>query len=131
MHQLNWYAKEQERKKEHHLKNEALLVNQQLKVLLQRVQSFINRENYLQEARKQSATIVQSSVWNVIWRNNMENPEVALAQAMLLECILQRDSEVIKNGKGIQMEVRNLMRRLGNSNTGVYQDYCRQIRYLK
>lgn len=131
MQNLNWYTKEHERKKEHHVKNEAVLINQQLKILLKCVQSFINREDYLQEARKQSHPIVQSSIWNITWRNNMENPKVALAQAMLLECILQRDFEVIKNGKGIQMEVKNLMRRLGNSFTGLYQNYCRQIRNIK
>lgn len=130
MHHLNWYEKQQEKKRDNHKANEISLLNQGLKRQLKRVQSFIKRQDYLEESRKLSRPIVQSNIWDIGWRNNLENPEVAVAQAMLIQTVLKREGSMIKNSNSIQHEVDNLMRRLGNVDWGMYQNYCREVQYI-
>ncbi|PLS19299.1 hypothetical protein CVD28_02480 [Bacillus sp. M6-12] len=128
MHHLNWYHQQQEKKKDQMKKNDISLINQELKRLLQRLQSFINREDYEKEARKANRYVVQSSIWNVGYRNNMESEQVAVQQALLIQAILKREEEA-PHSRAIQEETERLMRRLGNVDWSVYTDYRRQVKH--
>jgi hypothetical protein len=125
MHHLDWYHNQQEKKKEHMKNNEIFLINQELKRLLQRLQSFINRQDYVQEARKANRFVVQSSIWDVGYRNNMESEKVAVEQALLILTIVKREEE-LAHSHAIKNETERLMRRLGNVDWSVYTDFRRQ-----
>jgi hypothetical protein len=125
-HHLNWYHNQQEKKKNSMKMNEISLINQELKILMQRIQSSINREDYQVEAREANRCVVQSSIWNVGYRNNMESDKVAVAQSILIQKILKMDNTIL-HGRAIENEVERLMKRLGHVEWSYYTDYRREL----
>ena len=130
MHHLDWYHKQEEKRKDSRRRNDISLINQELKSLLQRAQSFINREDYKEEARMANRVVQQSSIWNIGYINNMESERVAVEQALLLKVILKRDGENIRHGKAMDSEVDYVMRRLGNVDWGIYTTYNQRLNRL-
>lgn len=130
MHHLNWYHNQQEKKKNARRGNDISLINQQLKTLLLRVQSFINREDYKKEVMKANRFVQQSSIWSVGYISNMESEDVAMEQALLLKIILKRDEANIQHAKALDTEVDYVMRRLGNVDWGTYTTYCQRLKRL-
>lgn len=130
MHHLDWYHKQEEKRKDSRKRNDISLINQELKSLLQRAQSFINREDYKEEASLANRFVQQSSIWNVGYINNMESASVAVEQALLLKVILKRDGENINHGKAMNSEVDYVMRRLGNVDWAIYTTYNQRLDQL-
>lgn len=129
MHHLDWHHNQQVKKQKHMKSNDIFLINQDLKRLLQRIQSFINRQDYECEARKANRHIIQSSIWNVGYRNNMESEQVAVQQAILIQTILKREEE-LPHSRAIEDKTEQLMRRLGNVDWSVYTEYRRHIQHI-
>lgn len=126
---LNWHLQQQRKRENEMNKNDIFLINQELKQLLQQVQSFINLDDFETEVREANRYIIQSSIWNVAYLNNLENKKVAVEQAKLIRTILKRN-EMIPRGRSIEIQVEGLMRRLGNIDWGIYNDYRRVVQYL-
>lgn len=130
MHHLNWYQNEEKKREQESKSTDISFINQELKVLLQRTQSFINREEYEDYARKASSVVQQSSIWNVGYINNMENERVAVEQALLLKAIFERDAESIPHSDAMDYEVESLMRRLSNITPSLYASYMERLKQL-
>lgn len=121
---IDWWMKEQEKKKDLVRANEIALINRQLQELLHRIAHKIDRAKYKKEADQAGrGKLVQCSIWNITYRNNMENPDVALSQGLLISYILKH--EEMENKSRFQEEVDILMRRLGNVDWGLYLEYGR------
>ncbi|WCK57402.1 hypothetical protein PP175_25380 (plasmid) [Aneurinibacillus sp. Ricciae_BoGa-3] len=129
MHPFDWYQ-EQEKQREDSMKANAIsLINRDLQRVLHRVEQHINREDYEKEAQQVNRHLVQSSIWRLGYRNNMENENVALEQALFIQQVLLK--EELPNKHDLQQEVDTLMRRLGNVDWGLYGQYNRRKQMLK
>jgi hypothetical protein len=84
MHHFDWFAKQQADKKQAMEESQISNINHQLRQLIMGLPGTIAKEKYdsiTNEARK---FLVQSTLWNLSYRNNFENPQVAVAQAILI-----------------------------------------------
>jgi hypothetical protein len=126
MHLFDWFQKEQQRRRESMNRYEIFLVNQHLQRILQQVENYINKEDYQQEIQEAEQPLIQSGIWNIRYRNNMENEQVALSQAVLIQKILLRED--IPNKNYLKEEVERAMRRIGNIHWGIYQTYKMKTR---
>lgn len=126
---MKWYEKEKE-KRQNALNHEQIMrINQQLQSILLRLQVNIDQQQYEDVIHKFSYSIVQSSIWNLKYRNNFENPEVALAQAVLIQTIIMREN--MNSQRYIKQVVDNLMIQLSHVSPLIYQDYRRELQILQ
>ncbi|WCK57024.1 hypothetical protein PP175_27940 (plasmid) [Aneurinibacillus sp. Ricciae_BoGa-3] len=129
MHHLDWWQQQQQKKADAMRGNDIFLINQSLQRVLQQVQQHINREDYRKEAQKVQRYLVQCSVWKIGYRNNMENENVALEQALFIQLILSK--EEIPHKAHLQKEVDRFMRQLGNLDWGMYGEYNRRKQSIR
>lgn len=120
---LMYFEKQQEKERKMQRANQIALINQNLKQILQKLQGFIEREKYEKEVRILSRPVASASIWDITYRNNMENPDVAISQGVLIYTILQKEGEKIPNGKYLIQELERFMRQLGNIEWSYYMKY--------
>ncbi|ADO59966.2 hypothetical protein PPSC2_28350 (plasmid) [Paenibacillus polymyxa SC2] len=118
---MNWYLNEQKKKKDRRNANDVAMINRKLKEVLQGISYKIDRSKYKQEVKQAERNLVSCSIWDIHYRNNMENANVALSQALLISCIINKENK--SGNEHVQREVDILMRKLGNVDLGIYLEY--------
>lgn len=121
-----WWMDEEKKRKEQQRKNDLVLINRQLQRLVKNVEQNIERTHYEEVTRQleNRYQVVQSSLWNLSWTNNFESETVAVAQGLLLACILKHEN--FEGKRHAEEETERLMRQLGNVDCKSYQEYCRE-----
>lgn len=121
-----WWMDEEKKRKEQQRKNDLVLINRQLQRLVKNVEQNIERTHYEEVTRQleNRYQVVQSSLWNLSWTNNFESETVAVAQGLLLACILKHEN--FEGKRHAEEETERLMRQLGNVDWKSYQEYCRE-----
>jgi len=121
-----WWMDEEKKRKEQQRKNDLVLINRQLQRLVKNVEQNIERTHYEEVTRQleNRYQVVQSSLWNLSWTNNFESETVAVAQGLLLACILKHEN--FEGKRHAEKETERLMRQLGNVDWKSYQEYCRE-----
>lgn len=130
MHHYDWFHNQGESRKKRRERAGISLINEKLKSLLKRAQSFIDRDDFAEEANKAEHVVQQSSIWDVGYINNMENERVAVEQAVLLKAIFKREGDNIPHSKEMDSEVDYFMRQLGNYAVGVNTSYNERLKGL-
>ena len=124
MYHLDWFEKEQKRQEEHRLKTEVSLLNQNLQRLLHRVLAKCGKREEYRELERQliiDFRVVQSSLTELRYVNNMESLDVAVAQGIYIHILLwNTDTELPSE----ENELDYLMRRLANIDFQHYQRYA-------
>lgn len=119
-----WWMEQQEKKEMMRKANEIASINWQLQKILRELEPQIDRKKYEHEARIVERHLSACSVWNITYRNNLENERVALWQGLFISHILE--NEDVKDGQHLQRKVDALMRQLGNIDWGLYMEYGRR-----
>lgn len=122
-HVWDFYQREQKRKEEGYKSNQIFLHNQQLQHILKPLLHKIDRKNYEKEEREANRMCVQCSIWDLKYRNNFENPKVAITQANFISLILER--EAIENKNYLKQETERIMYQLQHVYPHTFQYYKR------
>lgn len=125
-HMVNWYLNEEKKRKEQQEKNEILLLNRRLNQILGEIKHQIDVEKYKEQTKKIERKLVQSTIWDLCYLNNLENKEIVVEQGLLITYILSH--ETLANSRHLQDEVERAMRQLGNIDWGLYGEYNRRRR---
>lgn len=123
-HMVNWYLNEEKKRKDQQEKNEISLLNRRLNQLLGEIKHQIDVEKYREKTQKIEQKLVQSTIWDLHYLNNLENKEIALEQGLLITYILSH--ETLSNTRYLMDEVERAMRQLGNVDWGLYGEYNRR-----
>lgn len=72
---------------------EVSIINRELQRLLSEISHKIDRKKYKKVTNhlENEYKVVQSSLWNLSWKNNVESEQVALAQRLLIQHILRNE----------------------------------------
>lgn len=119
-----WWMEQQEKKEMMRKANEIASINWQLQKILRELEPQIDPQKYEREARIVERHLSSCSVWNITYRNNLEDERVALWQGLFISHILENEN--VKDGQYLQRKVDELMRRLGNIDWGLYMEYGRR-----
>lgn len=123
MHHLDWWMQQEEKKKDRIKANDVSLLNRELQLMLHRIENEINKEKYERETRQAERHLVQTSIWNIGYMNNLENPDVVLTQGLFIAYILKNE---LMEAKGYyERELDGIMRRFGNVDWAMYLEYGR------
>lgn len=125
MNHLEWYMKNEKRKEIARDKNEIGLINRQLQQALMKLGSVIDKEKYQDETMEINRHLVQSSIWELNYRNNYESERVALLQGLFISYILNKEG-LEKDQAGLQHDVDRYLRQLGNVDWSLYIEYGRK-----
>ena len=101
--------KKQEKRRE---AQDVSFVNNHLRVLIQELKRYVNKEDYKEDVRKLTRHIGHVDLWNVRYLNFLEDPRVALAQGVLAWRIIEREEIPYKNRE--RNKVERLIRMLGH-----------------
>jgi len=123
-HMVNWYLNEEKKRKEQQEKNEIFLLNRRLNQVLGGIKHQIDVEKYQERTKKIEQKLVQSTIWDLGYLNNLENKEIVVEQGLLITYILSH--ETLANSRHLQDEVERAMRQLGNIDWGLYGEYNRR-----
>lgn len=121
---INWYEKQKEKSELLRKAHEVTIINQGLRELLIKLNFKLeNKDKYedFEFRLRNEYNVVQSTLWDLKWRNNFESEKVALAQGLLLNHILKTENK--KEFSYIENQLEMFMRRVGNIDTNT------QIRY--
>lgn len=113
--------KEQKKKKDNQKSNDVAMVNRKLKEIIRNISNNVERLKYEKEANQAGSRLMQCSIWEVNYQNNMENINVALSQGLFISFLLKR--EEVEQKIYLQNEVDILMRQIGNVDWGIYMEY--------
>jgi hypothetical protein len=126
---MSWYENEQKKSKDRQEAQEVSNINRQLQRLLHQMDGKIDQKAYEREANAVNRYLAQSSVWQIGYINNMENPKVALEQALFIVYIAL--SENFDDSDHIQHEVERYVRQLGNVDWGMVGEYNQRIGHIR
>lgn len=125
-HMVNWYLNEEKKRKDQQEKNEIFLLNRRLNQILGEIKHQIDVEKYKEQTKKIERKLVQSTIWDLCYLNNLENKEIVVEQGLLITYILSH--ETLANSRHLKDEVERAMRQLGNIDWGLYGEYNRRRR---
>jgi len=123
-HMVNWYLNEEKKRKDQQEKNEIFLLNRRLNQILGEIKHQIDVEKYKEQTKKIERKLVQSTIWDLCYLNNLENKEIVVEQGLLITYILSH--ETLANSRHLKDEVERAMRQLGNIDWGLYGEYNRR-----
>jgi len=121
---VNWYLNEEKKRKDQQEKNEIFLLNRRLNQILGEIKHQIDVEKYKEQTKKIERKLVQSTIWDLCYLNNLENKEIVVEQGLLITYILSH--ETLANSRHLKDEVERAMRQLGNIDWGLYGEYNRR-----
>lgn len=124
---VNWYEKQKSRREESIRNQDTSDINRQLNNILQQIESKIEKERFQLQEQSVQRHLVQSSIWQLGYRNNFENPQVAIEQAVLIYLVVLA-TESIPDYR--LREVEGIMRRFGNIDWGQYGEFNRRIQRI-
>lgn len=125
-HMVNWYHNEEKKRKDQQEKNEIFLLNRRLNEILGEIKHQIDVEKYKEQTEKIEQKLVQSTIWELCYLNNLENKEIVVEQGLLI--MLIATNETLSNARSIKDEVERAMRQLGNIDWELYGEYNRRRR---
>lgn len=123
MYHLDWFMKEEEKRKNRMTSNDVSMINRDLQRIMHQLVDDIDQEKYQKEANQAGRILVQSTIWNIGYMNNMENADVALAQGLFMAFILKQENTEKKDYYDREIDIQ--MRRLGNVDWGMFLEYGR------
>lgn len=126
---MQWWEKEQERKKKASENFEANNINRQLNNMIQKLRYNVVQDEsvYEEYVRFANSRLVQCSIWDITYRNNMENPIVGVLQYYLALAILIKDGG--EENEYMLHELRRLRNRLELS-FNVRREFLEYRRFL-
>ncbi|MFF2531311.1 hypothetical protein ACFVS2_20625 [Brevibacillus sp. NPDC058079] len=125
MHHLDLWRNDQKRKRDMMIANDIALLNRQLQELLHRMIPKIDQTKYQQEAERAGCRkLVKCTIWNIAYRNNMENPDVVLCQGLFIAYLLNSERNLEEKNLYVQ-KLDALMRRFRNIEWAKYRTYLR------
>ena len=112
MHHLHYYMEMQKKKEEQRNTQDIYYVNSHLRQHIQSLKKHINKDDYKADVMELMHYTQGVNIWNVEYRNNLENPRVALAQGVLAWRIIERAE--VPNKEHERNKVKRLMMLLGH-----------------
>lgn len=121
---MEWYMKEEQKRKDRQKENQIELLNQQFFRLIEKLSYQLDRKKYEKEEAVYNRQLVQCSIWRIGYRNNFINPKVLTLQAGWLFHILQEEKGLgtIENEVYLTREVASLIYRIRNIDLSAYQE---------
>lgn len=109
---IEWWKKEEQKRKERRNAGEAQIINRVLSGLIQELRyKFVKDESIYDEGvNKANRHLVQSTIWNVGYLNNLENPIVAVLQYYFILAILEKEN--IEDTRYYEHEANRMKNRL-------------------
>lgn len=125
---VNWFMKEEEKRKNMHKENDIEMLNRQFSQLIEKLSHKVDRGSYANEERKFNRHLVSSSIWQLCYRNNLINPKVLTLQAGWLLYILkeERGLETVGNYNQIEKEISQLIMRVRNVDFQAFNEILRK-----
>lgn len=125
---VDWFMKEEEKRKGMQRENEIEMLNRQFSNLIEKLSYKVDRGNYANEERQFSRQLVSSSIWRLGYRNNFINPKVLTLQAGWLLYILkeERGLETLGNYNHVERETSQLIMRVRNVDFQAFEAILRE-----
>ena len=92
MDHLDWYQKEQEKKKKSMEESQIALLNRNLQRILKTLLKDLDKDKYVGVTDNAHKYLVRSSLWDLSYQNNFNNPNVAVMQALLIVAIAKGEN---------------------------------------
>jgi len=120
-----WYQKEQKKKEDAHRANTISLINRNLNNLLSRLSNKIDKDVYDDIVSSLEQVLVSSGIWHLQYRNNFENPKVAIAQASLISLITKHEKK--KEWMYFEHEAERFMHQLQFVYSNAHYEYRQMV----
>lgn len=132
---MDWYMKEEQKRKERLIKNQTYLLNQELARVILKLSSHVNESDYDDVIDDYNRELVRASVWKLCYLNNFENPLVIGVQLAFIALIIERED---KKGNGTHeqwgyesFKLERMMTRFSRHDMDAFQQSLRLFPHLQ